>query len=146
VKTGCNLFLQTVFLALLLLPAAAAAENRTSAVGVLKPDGYVTVNGHPIVRTTALFPGDNIKCGPHSTAWIVRSGHVTQVPNNSEASFHDGKFRVASYKHNDRDDKEADDKERHEGDRNKCKAISPSHPKHGPHERGNHHERDCDDH
>ncbi len=134
----------------LLLPLTASAGN-SNAVGVLKPDGYVTVNGHPVEQTTTLFSGDTVKCGPHSTAWIVRSGQFTRIPDGSEASFHEDKFKVASFKHDHEFDEEAEEHEHHNRDHHKCHAISPSRPKH--HHQGHeddgggdgHHDRDCDD-
>ena len=68
-----------------LFPASLVVADATSAM--LNATGYVSVNGSPIERATAIFPGDKVQTGPNSIATLTSEGSSVTVPGNSSLVF-----------------------------------------------------------
>jgi len=68
-----------------LLPASVVLADATSAM--LNATGNVSVNGSPIERATAIFPGDKVQTGPNSIATLTSEGSSVTVPGNSSLVF-----------------------------------------------------------
>jgi hypothetical protein len=68
-----------------LLPASIVVADSTSAM--LNATGNVSVNGTPIERATAIFPGDKVQTGPNSIATLTSEGSSVTVPGNSSLVF-----------------------------------------------------------
>jgi len=134
----------------LLVPAYLWTQD-SRPLAVLKPQGYVTVNGQPVHQTTVLFPGDVVRSGSTSTAVIMRFGSSITLPKNSSAAVDGTQVRIAplpaSYKEPGPSARKGDDNRDRDGgddrDDDDCKPMSPHKPKHH-HQRGTHHE--CEDH
>ena len=61
-----------------LFPASIVMADATSAM--LTSNGSVSVNGSPVERTTAVFPGDKVQTGPNSIATLTSEGTSVTVP------------------------------------------------------------------
>lgn len=68
-----------------LFPASIVMADATSAM--LTSNGSVSVNGSPVERTTAVFPGDKVQTGPNSIATLTSEGTSVTVPGNSSLIF-----------------------------------------------------------
>ncbi|HYN14747.1 MAG TPA: hypothetical protein VES66_03040 [Terriglobales bacterium] len=68
-----------------LLPASIVMADATRAM--LNATGNVSVNGSPIERATAIFPGDKVQTGPNSMATLTNEGSSVTVPGNSSLVF-----------------------------------------------------------
>ena len=68
-----------------LFPASIVMADATSAM--LNATGSVSVNGSPIERATAIFPGDKVQTGPNSMATLTNEGSSVTVPGNSSLVF-----------------------------------------------------------
>jgi hypothetical protein len=68
-----------------LFPASIVMADVTSAM--LSGTGNVSVNGTPIERATAVFPGDKVQTGPNSIATLTSEGSSVTVPGNSSLVF-----------------------------------------------------------
>jgi len=68
-----------------LFPASMVLADATSAM--LSGTGNVSVNGSPIERATAIFPGDKVQTGPNSIATLTSEGSSVTVPGNSSLVF-----------------------------------------------------------
>jgi len=68
-----------------LFPASIVVADATSAM--LNATGNVSVNGTPIERATAIFPGDKVQTGPNSIATLTSEGSSVTVPGNSSLVF-----------------------------------------------------------
>ncbi|MFZ3213840.1 MAG: hypothetical protein WA188_20225 [Terriglobales bacterium] len=68
-----------------LFPASIVMADATSAM--LNASGNVSVNGTPIERATAIFPGDKVQTGPNSIATLTSEGSSVTVPGNSSLVF-----------------------------------------------------------
>ncbi len=68
-----------------LFPASLVLADATSAM--LNATGNVSVNGSPIERATAIFPGDKVQTGPNSIATLTSEGSSVTVPGNSSLVF-----------------------------------------------------------
>jgi hypothetical protein len=68
-----------------LFPASIVLADATSAM--LSATGNVSVNGNPIERATAVFPGDKVQTGPNSIATLTSEGSSVTVPGNSSLVF-----------------------------------------------------------
>ena len=68
-----------------LFPASMVLADATSAM--LNATGNVSVNGSPIERATAIFPGDKVQTGPNSIATLTSEGSSVTVPGNSSLVF-----------------------------------------------------------
>ena len=68
-----------------LVPASVVMADATSAM--LNAAGNVTVNGSPIERATAIFPGDKVQTGANSIATLTSEGSSVTVPGNSSLVF-----------------------------------------------------------
>jgi len=74
-----------VWVLVVLLPASIVMADATSAM--LSATGNVSVNGSPIERATAIFPGDRVKTGPNSIATLTNEGSSVTVSGNSSLVF-----------------------------------------------------------
>ena len=74
-----------VWVLAVLLPASIVMADATSAM--LNATGNVSVNGSPIERATAIFPGDRVKTGPNSIATLTNEGSSVTVSGNSSLVF-----------------------------------------------------------
>jgi len=74
-----------VWVMVVMFPASMVMANATSAM--LKVTGNVAVNGSPIDRATAVFPGDKVQTGPNSMATLTSEGSSVTVPGNSSLVF-----------------------------------------------------------
>jgi hypothetical protein len=86
--------LKVVLACSLLLPLGVAGQSKS--IGVVKPNGDITVNGSPISQTTPLFAGDVIRSGAGATAIISQPGSITPVPEGSIAAVNADAVRIAS--------------------------------------------------
>ena len=68
-----------------LFPASLVVADATSAM--LIASGDVTVNGSPIERATAVFPGDKVHTGPNASARLTNQGSSVTVVGNSSLVF-----------------------------------------------------------
>jgi len=68
-----------------LFPASLVMADATSAM--LIASGDVTVNGSPIERATAVFPGDKVHTGPNASARLTNQGSSVTVAGNSSLVF-----------------------------------------------------------
>jgi hypothetical protein len=68
-----------------LFPASLVMADATSAM--LLVSGDVTVNGSPIERATAVFPGDKVHTGPNASARLTNQGSSVTVAGNSSLVF-----------------------------------------------------------
>ena len=68
-----------------LFPASIVLADATSAM--LNANGNVSVNGTPVERATAIFPGDKVQTGPNSIATLTSEGSSVTVPGNSSLVF-----------------------------------------------------------
>jgi len=68
-----------------LFPASIVLADATSAM--LNASGNVSVNGSPIERATAVFPGDKVQTGPNSIATLTSEGSAVTVSGNSSLVF-----------------------------------------------------------
>jgi len=68
-----------------LFPASLVVADATSAM--LIASGDVTVNGSPIERATAVFPGDKVHTGPNASARLTNQGSSVTVAGNSSLVF-----------------------------------------------------------
>jgi hypothetical protein len=68
-----------------LFPASIVIADATSAM--LSGTGNVSVNGSPVERATAIFPGDKVQTGPNSLATLTSEGSSVTVPGNSSLVF-----------------------------------------------------------
>jgi len=68
-----------------LFPASLLLADATSAM--LNATGNVSVNGSPIERATAIFPGDKVQTGPNAIATLTSEGSSVTVPGNSSLVF-----------------------------------------------------------
>jgi len=68
-----------------LFPASLMMADATSAM--LIGSGGVSVNGSPIGRATAVFPGDKVQTGPNAMATLTSEGSSVTVPGNSSLVF-----------------------------------------------------------
>jgi len=68
-----------------LFPASLMMADATSAM--LIGNGSVSVNGSPIERATAVFPGDKVQTGPNAMATLTSEGSSVTVPGNSSLVF-----------------------------------------------------------
>ena len=68
-----------------LFPASLVLADATSAM--LNASGNVSVNGTPIERATAIFPGDKVQTGPNAIATLTSEGSSVTVPGNSSLVF-----------------------------------------------------------
>jgi len=68
-----------------LFPASMVLADATSAM--LSGTGNVSVNGSPIERATAIFPGDKVQTGPNSIATLTSEGSSVTLPGNSSLVF-----------------------------------------------------------
>ena len=68
-----------------LFPASILMADATSAM--LNATGNVSVNGTPVERATAIFPGDKVQTGPNSIATLTSEGSSVTVPGNSSLVF-----------------------------------------------------------
>ena len=66
-------------------PASLMMADATSAM--LIGSGGVSVNGSPIERATAVFPGDKVQTGPNAMATLTSEGSSVTVPGNSSLIF-----------------------------------------------------------
>jgi len=66
-------------------PASIVMADATSAM--LLANGNVTVNGSPIERATAVFPGDKVQTGPNTVATLTSQGSAVTVGGNSSLVF-----------------------------------------------------------
>ena len=68
-----------------LFPVSLVMADATSAM--LIASGDVTVNGSPIERATAVFPGDKVHTGPNASARLTNQGSSVTVAGNSSLVF-----------------------------------------------------------
>jgi len=68
-----------------LFPASPVMADASSAM--LIASGDVTVNGSPIERATAVFPGDKVHTGPNASARVTNQGSSVTVAGNSSLVF-----------------------------------------------------------
>jgi len=68
-----------------LFPASLVIADASSAM--LIASGDVTVNGSPIERATAVFPGDKVHTGPNASARLTNQGSSVTVAGNSSLVF-----------------------------------------------------------
>ncbi|MGO9208962.1 MAG: hypothetical protein ACLPXM_15820 [Terriglobales bacterium] len=68
-----------------LFPASLVLADATSAM--LNASGNVSVNGTPIERAMAVFPGDKVQTGPNSIATLTSEGSAVTVSGNSSLVF-----------------------------------------------------------
>jgi len=68
-----------------LFPVSLVMADSTSAM--LIASGDVTVNGSPIERATAVFPGDKVHTGPNASARLTNQGSSVTVAGNSSLVF-----------------------------------------------------------
>ena len=68
-----------------LFPASLVVADATSAMLIVSGD--VTVNGSPIERATAVFPGDKVHTGPNASARLTNQGSSVTVAGNSSLVF-----------------------------------------------------------
>ncbi len=68
-----------------LFPVSVVMADATSAM--LTASGDVTVNGSPIERATAVFPGDKVHTGPNAVASLTSQGSSVTVAANSSLVF-----------------------------------------------------------
>ena len=68
-----------------LFPASVVMADAMSAM--LNAAGNVTVNGNPIERAMAVFPGDKVQTGANSIATLTSEGSSVTVPANSSLVF-----------------------------------------------------------
>lgn len=66
-------------------PVSMVMADATSAM--LIASGNVTVNGSPIERATAVFPGDKVQTGPNTVATLTSQGSAVTVGGNSSLVF-----------------------------------------------------------
>jgi hypothetical protein len=66
-------------------PASIVMADATSAM--LNSTGNVTVNGAPVDRATAVFPGDQVQTGANSLATLTSAGSSVVLPGNSRMVF-----------------------------------------------------------
>jgi len=64
-----------------LLPASVVLADATSAM--LNATGNVSVNGSPIERATAIFPGDKVQTGPNSIATLTSEAAISTAQKMS---------------------------------------------------------------
>ena len=68
-----------------LFPVSMVMADATSAM--LIANGGATVNGSPIERATAVFPGDKVQTGPNTVATLTSPGLAVTVAGNSTLVF-----------------------------------------------------------
>jgi hypothetical protein len=68
-----------------LFPASIVTADVSSAM--LNASGNVSVNGAPIQRATAIFPGDKVQTGANAIATLTNAGSSVTVPGNSSLIF-----------------------------------------------------------
>jgi hypothetical protein len=68
-----------------LFPASMVTADVSSAM--LNASGNVSVNGAPIQRAMAIFPGDKVQTGPNALATLTNAGSSVTVPSNSSVIF-----------------------------------------------------------
>ena len=68
-----------------LFPVSLVMADATSAMLIVSGD--VTVNGSPIERATAVFPGDKVHTGPNASARLTNQGSSVTVAGNSSLVF-----------------------------------------------------------
>jgi len=66
-------------------PISMVMADATSAI--LIANGSATVNGSPIERATAVFPGDKVQTGPNTVATLTSQGLAVTVTGNSTLVF-----------------------------------------------------------
>ena len=66
-------------------PVSMVMADATSAM--LIANGSATVNGSPIERATAVFPGDHVQTGPNTVATLTSQGSAVTVGGNSSLVF-----------------------------------------------------------
>jgi len=70
-----------VWVLVVLFPASIVMADASSAM--LSATGSVNVNGIPVERAMAIFPGDRVQTGPNSIATLTSEGSSVTVPGNS---------------------------------------------------------------
>lgn len=127
-------YLPLIILSLALLAPGVLWAGKNQALGVLKPNGYVTVNGQRVAGTTTLFAGDVVWCDSSSHATILRSGSVTLVPSSSQALVSPNSVSISH-----------DDRAQHDENRDQNRDDRDDHCKHmSSHKRHHHRDGDCD--
>jgi len=66
-------------------PGSMVIADATSAM--LIANGSATVNGSPVERATAVFPGDKVQTGPNAMATLTSQGSAVTVGGNSSLVF-----------------------------------------------------------
>jgi len=66
-------------------PVSMVMADATSAM--LIANGSATVNGSPIEKATAVFPGDKVQTGPNTVATLTSQGSAVTVGGNSTLVF-----------------------------------------------------------
>ena len=66
-------------------PVSMVMADATSAM--LIANGSATVNGSPVERATAVFPGDKVQTGPNAMATLTSQGSAVTVGGNSSLVF-----------------------------------------------------------
>ncbi len=69
----------------IVFPASMLMADATSAM--LNASGSVMLNGTPVERATAVFPGDRVQTGPNSLATLTNQGSSVTMPGNSSVVF-----------------------------------------------------------
>ena len=76
----------------LLLPSGLLQANTGVAIGNFSGD--VSINGHPVTRSTAVFPGDKLTTGHNAAAVVSRPGFVMSLGGESSAEWLGGGARI----------------------------------------------------
>lgn len=76
----------------LLLPSGPLRANTGVAIGNFSGD--VSINGHPVTRNTAVFPGDKLMTGHNAAAYVSRPGFVMSLGGESWAELLGGGARM----------------------------------------------------
>ncbi|HZQ92215.1 MAG TPA: hypothetical protein VFA60_10520 [Terriglobales bacterium] len=87
-------FFQVVSLGLAL--AVPHTGFATGNAAMLFPQGKVTVNGTPLMRSTALFAGDKVSTGEQGTVTLSMPGSAVQINSQSEVQYDAGQLRVST--------------------------------------------------